>query len=162
MNFRLGLIVFFLINSNLQPVRPDLSGPSVARHASSPDGNVLVRIKTLKRAANARKLPIHEVAYYHFDASSDTYSRKSHFVLKARLSQMLHVSNSGELILISLAEQNAIRLYSRNGKLSKSWNWKMCSPKRRSRRVLRQDQHYSGWKKDHFVVTFSFFAGRRA
>ena len=76
-----------------QHARSDFLGPSFARHAVSPDG---------------------------FDQSKDSYIRRSGFELTG-LSQLLYVSNAGDLIMISLCEGDCIRLYSKDGKLVKTW-----------------------------------------
>jgi len=114
-------VSLLLVLSHVQAARADSVGPSVARHALSPDGKLLVRIKTAKRDDKSRDLPNHEVSYYEFDASKDSYVRRTSFQLTGYLAQMLYVSNSGELIFVSLREKDAIRLYSKRGKVTRSW-----------------------------------------
>lgn len=111
-----------LVLLHMQPALADFVGPSVARHALSPNGQLLVRIKTAKRDERSNEPPKHEVSYYEFDASEDSYIQRSGFKLTGSLGQMLYVSNAGDLVLISLKENEAIRLYSKEGKLANSWD----------------------------------------
>lgn len=111
-----------LVLLHMQPARADFVGPSVARHALSPNGQLLVRIKTAKRDERSKEPPKHEVSYYEFDASEDSYVQRSGFNLTGSLGQMLYVSNAGGLVLISLRENEAVRLYSKEGKLANSWD----------------------------------------
>ncbi|MFV1965577.1 MAG: hypothetical protein ACC628_09160 [Pirellulaceae bacterium] len=115
-------VLLLLVLSHVQAARSDFVGSSVARHALSPDGKLLVRIKTTKRDEKSKDPPKHEVSYYGFDATKDSYVRRSRFQLTGYLSQMLYVSNSGDLIMISLGEKHAVRLYSKKGNLTKSWS----------------------------------------
>jgi len=115
-------LIFLLVLSYVQLANADFVGTSVARHALSPNGKLLVRIKTAKRHKDLQDPPKHEVSYYEFDATKDSYVRRSNLQLTGYLAQMLYVSNAGDLILISLGEKEAIRFYSREGKLTKSWD----------------------------------------
>ncbi|MCA9124229.1 MAG: hypothetical protein KDB11_28830 [Planctomycetales bacterium] len=109
-----------LLHSQL--ARADFVGPSVARHALSPNGELLVRIKTPKRDEGSKAPPKHEVSYYEFDATKDSYIQRSSFELTGYLAQMLYVSNAGDLVLVALGEKEAVRLYSKDGKLALSWD----------------------------------------
>jgi hypothetical protein len=113
---------FLLVLSHVQVAQSDFNGPSYARHSLSPDGKLLVRITTAKPVDKSKDRPRHEIACYEFDAAKDSYVRRSSFPLTGELSQMLYVSNSGEIIMINLGHEEAIRLYSNKGKLRKSWN----------------------------------------
>lgn len=122
MKSSLMFLALLFVLMHAQPARADFVGPSVARHALSPDGKLLVRIKTPKRDENSKDPPKHEVSYYEFDATKDSYIRRSSFDLTGYLAQMLYVSNAGDLILVSLGEKQAVRLYTQKGKLAKSWD----------------------------------------
>lgn len=122
MRLRLAATSVLLVLAHFQAARSDFVGPSVARHALSPDGQLLVRIETGKGENQSNDAPKHEVVFFEFDSSKDAYVRSSSFQLSGHLSQMLYVSNSGDLVMISLGEKSAIRLYARAGALVKSWN----------------------------------------
>jgi hypothetical protein len=104
-----------------QAARADFDGPSSARRAMSPDGNLVIRI-TPGKSPDARQTPKHRVTYYEYESSGDRYVRRSEFQLGESLSQMLYVSNAGDLVMIFLDDQDAVRLYSKEGKLVKSWS----------------------------------------
>lgn len=114
----LWLIVLLLV----QAARADFTGPSVATHAISPNGELLVRIKTGKGKVNSQNIPEHEVTFYVLDAAKDSYVRNTSASFTGYLAQMLYLSNEGDLIFVSLDETEAIRLYSKDGKLRKSWD----------------------------------------
>ena len=116
------ILLPLLVLSTVYPAQADFVGPSVARHALSPDGKLLVRIKTAMLDDRSEDPPKHEVAFYEFDATEDSYVRRSEFQMTGALGQMLYVSDAGDLVLVSLSENTAVRLFSKAGKLVKSWN----------------------------------------
>jgi len=109
-----------LIAGVANTVWADFSGPTRADNAASPDGNLVVRIEIDKSERPPGALRSHVVRYYEFDASKDSYVRRSEFRLNS-LGQLLFVSNGGDLVMISLGEKEAIRLYAKDGKLVKAW-----------------------------------------
>lgn len=100
----------------------DFAGPSHAYSATSPDGNLIVRIKDVKAADKANKKPSYEVAYYEYDPKFDGYLKRSEFALADYLGHLMYLSDSGDLILVELSEKDAVRLYRRSGELVKKWN----------------------------------------
>jgi hypothetical protein len=114
------LLIFVLYH--LQTARSDFVGPRAARHAMSPDGNWVVRITTAAVPAESAAPLRHEVAYYRFDRATDRYVRRAGFHLAGCLGAMMYVSNAGDLVLISLGEKRAIRLYSPKAGLMRSWD----------------------------------------
>jgi hypothetical protein len=117
MRYRLVFLPLVISLLLTQTLTADFAGPSPARNALSPDGQLLVRITTPKRDKDSKDLPKHEVSYYEFDAIKDVYTRSAHFPLTGYLGEMLYVSNAGDLIMISLGEKEAVRLYSKEGQL---------------------------------------------
>jgi hypothetical protein len=116
------LIVMLLLLFTTSQGRTDLVEPDHARHASSPDGNLIARIKTTKRAGGSKGLTEHDVSFYKYDSDTNSYTLRTSFHLVANLSQMLYISNFGDLVMITLSEKDAVRLYSKTGKLEKSWD----------------------------------------
>jgi hypothetical protein len=102
-------------------VKADFFGPASATKATSPDGNLIVRISPTKEDDEADK-PSYNVVYYKFDATNDAYSKSSSFVLHDYLGQMMYVSNAGDLVIVSLGEKEAIILYAADGKRVKAWD----------------------------------------
>jgi len=101
---------------HVQTARSDFYPPTAAQRAMSPDGNLLVRITA---PVTSRKF---DVAYYVFDAASDSYVRRSSFQMTGGPGEMMYVSNAGDLVLISLSEKDAIRLVSPSDGLVRSWD----------------------------------------
>jgi hypothetical protein len=104
------------------PVHGDFAGPIPATRALSPDGNLLVRITPNDAKGDLENLYVYNVTYYAYAAASDSYVKRSSFRLQGYLSEMLYVSNSGDLVLIALDPKEAIRLYSPEGKPVKTWD----------------------------------------
>lgn len=121
MGWRLTLWTVLGLCASIPQAKADFTGPSHARHAVSPGGNLIVRITSdnepLKRGRNAR----HFAAYYNYDEKSDSYVRQTTFEVDF-VSQMLFVSDDGDLVMIYLCEKSAICLYSKEGQLAKVWN----------------------------------------
>ena len=122
MKFLSGSLALLVVLLHVQLVRADFVGSNMAQHALSPNGRLLVRIKTAERDEASKERPKYEVTYYEFDAVKDSYERQSSFPFSGNLSQMLYVSDAGELMMISLGEKDAVRLYSKTGELIQSWN----------------------------------------
>lgn len=101
-------------------VRADFGGPIPATRAISPDGNVLVRIKMDESPVIKGVARKNQLSFYEYNLKDDKYVRRSGFELDGR-GQLLLVSNEGDIALISLSELEAIRLYSKAGKLRKTW-----------------------------------------
>lgn len=119
MKFQIALLILALV-SYAQVTRADFVGPSHARQALSADGSLIVRI-TDSGLAKGKDGPKFLATYYEYDATSDSYVRRSSIPVQG-LSQMLYVSNAGDLVLISLGEKESIELHSRDGKLKKNWS----------------------------------------
>lgn len=119
------LLALLLAVADGLPARGDMVGPTPATQATSPDGNLLVRIKrvTPNNGNEAEQdAPRFKVSYYAYHEATDTYAVASHFTLTDRLGQMLYVSNAGDLVMITLGRDQAIRLYTRQGQLAKAWD----------------------------------------
>jgi len=106
----------------LSTATADFSGPAVATKAMSPDGNLMVRITPAKPGDDEEEKSTYNVVYYKFDAAKEGYSKHSTFVLKDYPGQMMYVSNTGDLVIVSLSEKEAITLYSPEGKRRKVWD----------------------------------------
>jgi hypothetical protein len=117
---RLSLIFIAALLLLPNAARPDFAGPTVATRAVSPDSNLVVRIE--KQRAADLKVVKYKVSYYEYDGDSDSYRHTTSFDLGPPLSQLLFVSDAGDLLFVSLAERDAVRLYSKAGKLVKTWS----------------------------------------
>ena len=101
MKFLSGSLALLVVLLHVQLVRADFVGSSMAQHALSPNGRLLVRIKTAERDEASKERPKYEVTYYEFDAVKDSYERQSSFPFSGN---------------------DAVRLYSKTGELIQSWN----------------------------------------
>jgi hypothetical protein len=102
------------------PAFADFFGPSAARRATSPNGEMIVRIHSSEpKEPDARAK--HELIYYQFDSSRDSYTRRSSFELDG-LPMLLFLSDSGDLVMVALGHSDAVRLFSKDGKLVQSWD----------------------------------------
>lgn len=106
----------------LRPTWADFGGPVSADNAASPDGNLVVRIVSDSQEDSAKEVESHLVRYYQFDSAKDAFVRQSEFRLREWPGELLFLSNAGDLVMISLGEKDAIRLYARNGNLVKTWS----------------------------------------
>jgi hypothetical protein len=97
----------------------DIVGPTVTTVAVSPDGNLIVR---MVRNGSTNENEAYDVVYFEYARAKDRYERASSYVLSGGLSQMLFVSDDGDLVLINLDEKEAVRLYSRDGATRRSWD----------------------------------------
>jgi hypothetical protein len=116
------LILLFLVLCLAPSAQSDFGGPIAATHAMSPNGNLVVRITSPGVLADPPAPVKYEVHYYEFDKSLDGYVHGATFTLAGYLSQMLYVSDAGDLALVSLEKKDAIRIYGKDGKLAKSWS----------------------------------------
>lgn len=116
------LVVFhFLVSTCIANTGfSDLNGPSLAQHALSPDGKVIVRVERL--SGDNGSPPQYEASYYQFHAAENSYRRTCSFVIRNYSAQLLFVSNAGDLLTVMLSERDAITLYSPEGNVVKSWN----------------------------------------
>src|SRR5687767_14300459 len=118
--FRYVVWLTIVVAAHHSPAIADIVGPSVATSAISPDGHLIARIV---RTGSMADTQMYEVVYFKFDMSKDRYERQSAFPLPAEhLPQMLFVSDAGDLVLISLSDTHAVRLYSEDGTTHKSWS----------------------------------------
>jgi hypothetical protein len=131
MNVRVVSLGLLLLLPLARTARPDFAGPTSATHALSPNGDVAVRIETLSSDPKGEQPPKHELSYYEFDPSSQSYHRRASFEFQGKLPQLLFVSDHGDVVMVSLwhDDKTAIRLYSKNGKLVKSWSVKKIMTK---------------------------------
>lgn len=110
-----------LVVGTTSPCYCDFIGPEVAVRAMSPDGQLVVRITKGTKDPSGTERAKHGVSFYEFDSAANAYVFRSSFTTDS-LSQLLYVSNSGELAMISLKEEESLRLHKRDGTLLKSWN----------------------------------------
>jgi hypothetical protein len=113
---------FCLIALSITAAKADFAGPVYATKAMSPDGNLLVRITLVKHADDNEEKPTYNVVFYKFGAAKEGYLKDSEFVLRDYLGQMMYVSNAGDLVIVSLGENEAVMLFSPEGKRLKAWN----------------------------------------
>jgi hypothetical protein len=113
--------VLFSLIFGMHSAQADFGGPIQADNAASPDGKLVVRIVEESRENQPKEELSHLVRFYEFDATKDIYERRSEFRLKEWPGELLFISNAGDLVMISLSETDAIRLYARDGKLVKTW-----------------------------------------
>jgi hypothetical protein len=107
----------------------DFGGPIPGDNVASPDGNLVVRIVEEAAEKQPTDTVTHLVRFYEFDAAKDNYVRRSEFRLKEWPGELLFLSNVGDLVMVSLGEPDAIRLYARDGRLVKTWGLKeMLTP----------------------------------
>jgi len=99
-----NLIVIALVATTSIQAGADFFGPSKATHAVSPDGQVIVRIKTVKESEEAIHR-VHEVSYYSYDDQANSYRFDTSFKVKGYRSHFLYVSNSGDLALFHWGEK---------------------------------------------------------
>jgi hypothetical protein len=119
-----SLIAFvLLVVLGISSAQADIAGPAIAKTATSPDGNLLVRIAG-ERLENGGTAFV--VQYYEFDEAKDAYIRKSELRLPETipLGQFLFVSNSGDLAIVCLSEREALHLITKDGKKARGWDLK--------------------------------------
>ena len=117
---QLSIVLTVLIAS--ASARADFVGPSTALFASSPDGRLVVRIRPSSIDPKTQKATPSAVFFYEYDAKQDSYKFASKFEHSGSLSNLLFVSNAGDLVFVSLGEKDSMRLYAKDGSLRKSWN----------------------------------------
>ena len=107
---------------SISTLRADFAGPSRQMAAGSPDGSVVVRVKQIEAAGKLTPKPKCLFTFYEYDSSADVYKSTSSFEAQCSSWQLLFVSNAGDLVLVNLSDREAICLYSKAGKLVKSWD----------------------------------------
>src|SRR5688500_17009604 len=84
--------LFVLLVCPFTTTRADFFGPIAATHATSPDGNLQVRITLVKHAEEQGEKPSYNVVSYKFDAAKDSYARHQSFVLDDYPGQLMYLS----------------------------------------------------------------------
>lgn len=126
MNYRILACLLATISLFPSPVLADFGGSTAARRAVSPNGDLIVRIVSERRSGDQKaKSPTRNIVrFYEYDRAADTYKKRSSFEVETGLGNLMYVSNEGDLIFIGLHEKNSVRLFSREGKLRKTWGTK--------------------------------------
>lgn len=112
----------------------DFVGPVTAKAAISPDGSAIVRISyeklSQKEIEEARGRSKHggvftrkEIAtIYSYNPATDSYAKKARIETGHLAPQFLYISNEGDVVFVSLGEKGALHLFSKDGKVRKSWD----------------------------------------
>lgn len=117
--FRLATALL-IIGFQPEPVRSDMGLPAPEpAPAVSPNGDLIARIKSTNDPTS--RVAVTEVSFHQFDQSKDMYIRRSSFTTSIHPTA-LFVSDNGEVMMINVSGKQAMTLFSKDGKVTKTWD----------------------------------------